>query len=751
MNTTTHINAGIPSVHAIRLRACGGAAGLQVDRIAGVIRNVAVLTAGLTKTSGGGTPPFMVDAVALQQIADAINNPMSPVRSRVTHVELTGEDELDRVVGAWSNARIVGDRVVADFTLGAYAAHSPTGNLREFILGLAEDASAWAGVSIYSPDATLAPADVESGRVLRIGTLRAVDWVGEPAGNPEGMLSAATTTTEHPGAALAPSTGAAMPQGVVMFTSEQIAYLRTIGLPEGASDEAVTAFVATLTPEQTAALSAATTTTIDSGAAAAPVSASAAPAGGTTISLARLSELNEIAQLAGLGGDFATEMAITGKTVPEARQIALARKRATGATRDPIALSSTAGTRVNVGRYEKGAALTQAVSDALLLRARGGHTLHRFTDAENVSLGGQIVLSADGRPETRPAHELASRFRGRQLIEMGREYLVQLGCHKAATLSRNEVTSVLLNKHKFRRFTELHGVALSHATGDFPFILSDAMGKSIRAAYVTAPRTWDRWARRATAPDFKAISRMQLGEAPTLESMEPGEEYKYGTMSESQETYRLVKFGKGLSFTREMMINDDLGAFDRIPTALGRAGVRIEETSAYAILTANAAMSDAVNLFATGHSNLTTGVPSVTALGAMRAALRKQTPLGGDSSNPLDLDLAVIVCPAALETALRQLVASDVDPGKNNATTNPFKGLEVVSSARLDATSATVYYGFASFDDIDTVELSFLEGEEGLVVEQEEDFDTDTIKIKARHHVAAKAIDHRGMVRSSGA
>jgi len=750
MNTAIHINAGIPSVHAIRLRACSGAADLQVDRAAGVIRNVAVLTAGLTKTSGGGTPPFMVDAVALQQIADAINNPMSPVRSRVTHVELTGEDELDRVVGAWSNARIVGDRVVADFTLGAYAAHSPTGNLREFILGLAEDASAWAGVSIYSPDATLAQADVESGRVLRIGTLRAVDWVGEPAGNPEGMLSAATTTTEHPGAALAPSTGAAMPQGVVMFTSEQISYLRTIGLPEGASDEAVNAFVATLTPEQTAALSAATTT-IDSGAAAAPVSASAAPAGGTTISLAGLTELNEIAQLAGLGGDFATEMAITGKTVAQARQIALARKRATGATRDPIALGSTAGTRVNVGRNEKGAALTQAVSDALLLRARGGHTLHRFTDAENVSLGGQIVLSADGRPETRPAHELASRFSGRGMVEMGREYLVQLGCHKAATLSRNEVASVLLNRSKFRRFTELHGVALSHATGDFPLILADAMGKSIRAAYATAPRTWDRWARRATAPDFKSISRVQLGEAPTLESMEPGEEYKYGTVSESSETYRLAKYGKGLSFTREMLINDDLGAFDRIPTAMGRAGVRLEETVAYAILTANAAMSDTVNLFATGHANLTTGVPSVTALGAMRAALRKQTPLGGDSSNPLDLDLAVIVCPAALETGLRQLVASDVDPGKSNATINPFKGLEVVSSARLDATSAVVYYGFASYNDMDTVELSFLEGEEGLVVEEEEDFDTDTVKVKARHHVAAKAIDHRGMVRSSGA
>ena len=56
----------------------------------------------------------------------------------------------------------------------------------------------------------------------------------------------------------------------------------------------------------------------------------------------------------------------------------------------------------------------------------------------------------------------------------------------------------------------------------------------------------------------------------------------------------------------------------------------------------------------------------------------------------------------------------------------------------------------ADSSQVDTVEYCYLEGAEGVYVEQMVDFDTDGIKVKARLDFAAKVIDWRGLVRSNG-
>ena len=49
---------------------------------------------------------------------------------------------------------------------------------------------------------------------------------------------------------------------------------------------------------------------------------------------------------------------------------------------------------------------------------------------------------------------------------------------------------------------------------------------------------------------------------------------------------------------------------------------------------------------------------------------------------------------------------------------------------------------------VDTVEYTFLQGEESPVTDQEEDFDTDTYKFKIRQTFGVKAIDWRGLYRN---
>ena len=65
----------------------------------------------------------------------------------------------------------------------------------------------------------------------------------------------------------------------------------------------------------------------------------------------------------------------------------------------------------------------------------------------------------------------------------------------------------------------------------------------------------------------------------------------------------------------------------------------------------------------------------------------------------------------------------------------------------VDANSATAWYLAANNGQVDTVELTFLSGEEAPVLEREDGFSTDTVKYKIRQTFNAKAIDHRGLYR----
>ncbi len=60
------------------------------------------------------------------------------------------------------------------------------------------------------------------------------------------------------------------------------------------------------------------------------------------------------------------------------------------------------------------------------------------------------------------------------------------------------------------------------------------------------------------------------------------------------------------------------------------------------------------------------------------------------------------------------------------------------------------WYLSADLGQIDLIEMAYLQGQEGLYMEQKIDFDTDGIRLKVRMDVEAKAIDWRGFYRNDG-
>jgi phage tail protein X len=300
------------------------------------------------------------------------------------------------------------------------------------------------------------------------------------------------------------------------------------------------------------------------------------------------------------------------------------------------------------------------------------------------------------------------------------------------------------------------------STSDFASLLQNVATKRLRSGYEENMPSYQRWARRAPdAPDFKSMSVVNLGGAPDLLQVNEAGEFTYGAMTDGKETYSMVTYGRIVSLTRQALINDDLRGFDRLIGAFGNSAARLENRTAYAILTANANLADTGALFnatavttAGGHANLTSSgtVISVASLGVGRAAMRKQK---GLQSEELNLAPQFLIVPAALEAVAYQYTSANYVPA-TSAAINEFRAggrtaVEPIVEAILDANSATAWYLAAGTGQVDTVEYCYLEGAAGPVIESEMGFEVDGISYKCRLDFAAKAIDFRGLYKNAGA
>lgn len=338
------------------------------------------------------------------------------------------------------------------------------------------------------------------------------------------------------------------------------------------------------------------------------------------------------------------------------------------------------------------------------------------------------------------------QYRGMSLLEMGREFLES---HNVNTrgLSRLELATRMLT---FRSNTGYMG------TSDFSSLFANVASKRLRAAYEGNPGTYTMWARRApNAPDFKAMSVVQLGAAPDLLQTNEHGEFKYGTLKDGAESYGVITYGRIVALTRQAIVNDDLRAFDRLVTAFGASARRLENRLVYSRLTANANLSDGIALFHASHNNLGTGAGSAlqeSSLQTMRTAMRLQKGLQGEE---LNLAPSYLIVPVALEQTAYKLTSSAYVPAKQSDI-NEFRAggrtaLEPIVEPVLDASSATAWYAAASSSAIDTVEYCYLEGAEGPVIESEAGFEVDGVSLKCRLDFAAKDIDFRGLYKAAGA
>lgn len=733
---------GKPEPICLRVEHAMAAADVAIDREAGTIEGISVISRGPAIGHG-----FQVDDVMLQQVADQINDG-DGLKVRLQHY---GDGIMDLVALA-DNARVEDGQARADLTFGQYAKSSPHGDLHTYLFDLAEDERMRrkVGLSIrFVPDDFESLTDSDTGLEMapagRVKELLSVDWTDDPGANPGGMLSGNRETPSKEDGAM----------------NEALRkYLEGIGLKAEATEAEAQEFLSGLKDDQKVIAEALSAEPPKAAGVPKPPQQGDPPAGdppaqGTltaqqvaTAAVAaertRAKELRGLAETIGLDAAWAQEQIDAGTTVADGHKAAitaLAKKRKA----EPLG-----GHDIHVGTDRNRSTLAAGITDAVLLRAGV-----RLYDEDPTTR--RVALDADGRPKVREPHERAREFRSLSLVEMAKAHLQAMGVPDAHMLGRTRSAELALSPRRLQR--EFGVLALAQGTSDFPYILEAAMGKSLRAAYVEASSTWEIWARRATATDFKTIKRASMGEAPDLVAQPEGGELTYATIGEGRETYVLVRYSQGLKLTWHAIINDDMDAFSRLPALQANAAKRKEDDVCYAVLTGNAALADGVALFHTAsHGNLagSGAVPSAATLNAMRAAMRVQTGPGGSI---LNLAPKFLIGPAALEGTVKPLLVSELVPGAPGSAgsgQNMWRGeLVPVIEPRLDATvdadtDAATWYGACDSAQCDTVEVCFLEDEPEPVLRQETEFDTSDIKYAVRHVVAAKAVDHRGLYKNKG-
>lgn len=284
-------------------------------------------------------------------------------------------------------------------------------------------------------------------------------------------------------------------------------------------------------------------------------------------------------------------------------------------------------------------------------------------------------------------------------------------------------------------------------TGAFASILSNAANKSLSNGYEAAETTFQIWTGKGSNPDFKEATEYKLSEAGNLERITSNGEFKHDEMKDDGTKKSVLTFGRSWGITRQALINDDLGALTKIPAAYAASARRGINTLVYKTL-GNA--GDNVFSAAKGNLAATAARPSIISIGDGRAAMRLQTNIRGEET--LNIGPRFILLPAGLETETDQLLTSIADPAASNSgVKNPLNGkLIPVCDAELDRYSSTAWYLAAQAGLVDTIEVTYLNGQESPVIESQIAFDILGMKYRIFIDYGVTLLDFRGLYKNPG-
>lgn len=291
-----------------------------------------------------------------------------------------------------------------------------------------------------------------------------------------------------------------------------------------------------------------------------------------------------------------------------------------------------------------------------------------------------------------------------------------------------------------------------HSTSDFPGIFSDALNTRLLARYQTAMPTYRLFAAPYMATDFRTINVVRAGDFPSPQRILETGEIPAGTFGESKEQLTVHPYGVRMNITRQMIVNDNLGAIDQMLGSYGDTILGWENDLVFELLVSNSytgpiLLTDSVVMFHTSHGNETASGTAIglASVGACRAQMMKQTSLGG---RKLNLQPSLILTGPDRLTEAEQLTAT-INPALiASAQTDWIKRLRPAGDANI---TGDHWYMFADPNVAPAFVYGTLQGFEGPRISTDDPFTVQGISVKVEHDFGAAGVDYRGATHNEGA
>jgi len=360
-----------------------------------------------------------------------------------------------------------------------------------------------------------------------------------------------------------------------------------------------------------------------------------------------------------------------------------------------------------------------------------------------------VALMAAGCPLSRieaayaePILEAADKLRG-----VGIQEFCELACGQQLPRYRRDASGWL---------------QAAFSTASLPNILSNIANKMLLEGYNYVEDAWRKIARVASVNDFKEHTRYRMTGSFEFQRVGPDGELKHGKLGEQTFSQRADTHGIMFALTRQMIINDDMGAFTDIPRQIGMGAAEAIADAVWGLWLSNRTQADGKAFFHADHKNYADGADTALGVDSLTAAevtFSEQTKPNG---RPLGIPASILLVPTALKVPAELLMKSvslneTTTANKGKAAANPHLGkYEVVSSVYLSSaaftgSSSKVWYLLSDPNRLPAIEVAFLNGVDRPTVEKTDaDFNTLGVQFRGYIDFGVREQDYRGALKMKG-
>ena len=307
-------------------------------------------------------------------------------------------------------------------------------------------------------------------------------------------------------------------------------------------------------------------------------------------------------------------------------------------------------------------------------------------------------------------------------------------------------------------------IKAAFSTVSLPGILSNVANKKLLQAYNAQPIIATKLCTTGDLTDFKENQRFRLTDVGDLQPIGADGEIKDSALTEESAKNQLDTYAKKFCLTRKMIINDDLGAFLKVPTAMGNRAARLVDQLFFRRLMANPTCVDGKPLFSRDHKNQLTGANSALSADSLKKAIQLFIDQTDADGQPISVEPSILLVPTALKHLAIELTrgATLMMSGGAENTIRPAinvladENLSIVSSPYLGNRnypnfSESSWYLFGKPGTVDTFEIGYLKGKRTPTVERGDlDFNVLGVWFRVYFDIGIREQDHRGMVKAVG-